>query len=504
MQNKKYVVGLIAIVVLWSLSWLSTEALNINSSSFQTWDPVFKQILFKLLGDKTNPSEVILDSNGVYISTNALPTNNGSVYKRLADGSMTVEQVVNQDIVSGSISTIKIMDWTITNANIANININNNNFENSTLVITKFDPTIVWPTGANSYYTNNVCAGLTAITSITAWTASCTILPAWWTGTLPTCGNWEILVSNGTSWDCAVYGSGYGAGNWGDLYWTGTTISGPNWAIASTNTGKVGIWVTSPTQQLHVNGGTDILDIQGTSEDQVYCYANDTWVDMSVYNPAACAWCNPGYSYNPNTLLCEQNSCLGTWAIDGVCGSSDGQTFASAPSTYLCSAGNPSAVLSNTAVSPGEWLWSCNGINGWVTASCVAFMTWSWSGSGGSNIYITNRSNLSDTINDINNNGAQFFTVDQWTYPVGWGNDLAGTHGWLGADEMDYNISSAWQQCLYVFVNNPSDANAGGCNPSGYISQTQVPAAMSNGTLYAPAFASTDRIDIVMCGWICN
>jgi hypothetical protein len=82
----------------------------------------------------------------MYISTNALPTNNGSVYKRLADGSMTVEQVANQDIASGAITTIKIRDGSITNASIANININNSNFENTTLVIAKFDPSIVWPT----------------------------------------------------------------------------------------------------------------------------------------------------------------------------------------------------------------------------------------------------------------------------------------------------------------------------------------------------------------------
>jgi 2',3'-cyclic-nucleotide 2'-phosphodiesterase (5'-nucleotidase family) len=53
--------------------------------------------------------------------------------------------------------------------------------------------------------------------------------------------------------------------------------------------------------------------------------------------------------------------------VDGLCGSSDGQTFTSAPSANLCSAGTPSAVSGS-----GPWTWSCAGSGGGSTAMCSA------------------------------------------------------------------------------------------------------------------------------------
>ena len=54
--------------------------------------------------------------------------------------------------------------------------------------------------------------------------------------------------------------------------------------------------------------------------------------------------------------------------INGVCGSANGQTFTSAPTTNLCSVGSPSEVTSN----PGTFTWSCAGSNGGQDASCSA------------------------------------------------------------------------------------------------------------------------------------
>jgi len=98
----------------------------------------------------------------------------------------------------------------------------------------------VWPTGANSYYTNNICAGLTAITSITAGTATCTTLPPGNTGTnLPVCNNGDHLTYDTIlGWECD--NGGYGAT--GTDYWDETQV--PLGNIYNNNIGKVGIGTT--------------------------------------------------------------------------------------------------------------------------------------------------------------------------------------------------------------------------------------------------------------------
>ena len=53
--------------------------------------------------------------------------------------------------------------------------------------------------------------------------------------------------------------------------------------------------------------------------------------------------------------------------INGSCGTSNGQSFASMPSTNLCSAGTASSVSGS-----GPWSWSCAGSGGGSTASCSA------------------------------------------------------------------------------------------------------------------------------------
>jgi hypothetical protein len=56
--------------------------------------------------------------------------------------------------------------------------------------------------------------------------------------------------------------------------------------------------------------------------------------------------------------------------VDGVCGSADGQTFTSAPTANLCSAGTASNVTGS-----GPWNWTCIGLNGGGAASCSASIT---------------------------------------------------------------------------------------------------------------------------------
>jgi hypothetical protein len=53
--------------------------------------------------------------------------------------------------------------------------------------------------------------------------------------------------------------------------------------------------------------------------------------------------------------------------VSGVCGSSSGGTFASAPTVGLCSLGTPTPLT-----GAGPWSWSCSGANGGTTAACSA------------------------------------------------------------------------------------------------------------------------------------
>jgi hypothetical protein len=55
---------------------------------------------------------------------------------------------------------------------------------------------------------------------------------------------------------------------------------------------------------------------------------------------------------------------------NGTCGSSNGQTLASAPSSGFCNAGSYSGLSGS-----GPWTWSCIGANGGTTASCSAATT---------------------------------------------------------------------------------------------------------------------------------
>ena len=53
--------------------------------------------------------------------------------------------------------------------------------------------------------------------------------------------------------------------------------------------------------------------------------------------------------------------------VNGACGSANGKTFPTSPTTNLCSAGTPSAVTASD-----HWNWTCAGANGGTTASCAA------------------------------------------------------------------------------------------------------------------------------------
>jgi len=60
-------------------------------------------------------------------------------------------------------------------------------------------------------------------------------------------------------------------------------------------------------------------------------------------------------------------------AVNGACGTANGQTFSTSPTANLCSTGTASAV--NNVGGAGGFTWSCGGQYGGTTASCSATVT---------------------------------------------------------------------------------------------------------------------------------
>jgi len=59
-------------------------------------------------------------------------------------------------------------------------------------------------------------------------------------------------------------------------------------------------------------------------------------------------------------------------AVNGLCGSANGQGFSAMPVANLCSVGTASAVIGGAS----QWTWTCAGRNGGTTASCAANRLW--------------------------------------------------------------------------------------------------------------------------------
>ena len=71
-------------------------------------------------------------------------------------------------------------------------------------------------------------------------------------------------------------------------------------------------------------------------------------------------------SVNPTCMLLEPIKPV----INGVCGSANGKTFGSKPTSGLCSVGSFRGIVGN-----GPWSWTCFGSNGGSDASCHADIT---------------------------------------------------------------------------------------------------------------------------------
>lgn len=118
------------------------------------------------------------------------------------------------------------------------------------------------------------------------------------------------------------------------------------------------------------------------------------------------------------TASCSAN--LNTTPVNGVCGSANGQSFASIPTTNLCSAGTATSVTGT-----GPWAWICNGANGGNASSCSANLSsvtitpiYTIQGSGTASPLVGQSVTTNGVVTKVNNNG--FYMQD----PIGDGNPL--------------------------------------------------------------------------------
>jgi hypothetical protein len=190
-------------------------------------------------------------------------------------------------------------------------------------------------------------------------------------------------------------------------------------------TNRIYVFCTNEAHGLHVMtynislntpvNGACVTYSQGLTQEPTNLCAVGTASEVSGTGP----WSWTCYGANGG----QNASCTAQKKVDGVCGSSNGQTLTSAPTSNLCSAGTPTTVSGS-----GPWNWTCTGIGTGTTATCSANIqssgtpdigfTMSWgqvSGvvgqSGGDN----NKS-FSETVTIVNTGNAPAgnFTVKAW------------------------------------------------------------------------------------------
>ena len=178
----------------------------------------------------------------------------------------------------------------------------------------------------------------------------------------------------------------------------------------------------------------------------IYTAAASPWRTVMAYNDGCSAvgknctriqyWSNPSNSYGGvaignsttadnhrtlnNTAPTVANFRSGLSSVNGVCGSSNGQTFATAPTTNLCSAGTATAVSGS-----GPWTWSCTGSNGGSTANCSA-----------------NKTTGTPSIRVISPNGGETWTTGS-THNITW---TSSNLNLAGSIYIYYWYNSNWQQ----------------------------------------------------------
>jgi len=149
-------------------------------------------------------------------------------------------------------------------------------------------------------------------------------------------------------------------------------LSSPDFSISFDN--KDGI-----TYLICTNGGVDFMKFQirtsspinavcGSADRDAFYSAPTTNLCNVTNTPAVVTGAGP-WSWTCTGINGGSNAtCSAYKKVDGQCGSSNGGTFTSAPTTNLCNVTNTPAVVTGA----GPWSWTCNGSNGGSSDSCSA------------------------------------------------------------------------------------------------------------------------------------
>ena len=256
--------------------------------------------------------------------------------------------------------------------------------------------------------TTNLCSAGTATTVSGSgpWTWSCTgsnggstaSCSANKSGTSPVngvCGssNGQTLATAPTTNLCSA---GTATTVSGSGPWTWSCIGSSGGSTASCSANKTGAHTTFTTGAYGNNANiTDTLSIPGATSltvtvtgntelnyDFLYIY-NSSNVLQGTFSGSGINETFTVAGSSINILFTSDDSVTASGVTvtiasasggtNGVCGSSNGQTFATAPTTNLCSVGTATAVTVNPF--SGQWNWSCTGLNGGSTANCSAIRT---------------------------------------------------------------------------------------------------------------------------------
>ncbi|HBG07820.1 MAG: hypothetical protein A2075_22915 [Geobacteraceae bacterium GWC2_58_44] len=141
--------------------------------------------------------------------------------------------------------------------------------------------------------------------------------------------------------------------------------------------------------------------------------------------------------------------------VNGVCGSANGATFATAPGSGLCLAGTASTVTGNAA-----WNWSCSGGNGGSTANCTAAIrSYSVTFASGGN------GTLSGTASQAVRHGANATAVTANASPgyhfVGW----SGTGGFVSSTSNPLTVTAVTAD-MAISASFAADVSDGSCGAS--------------------------------------
>jgi len=205
------------------------------------------------------------------------------------------------------------------------------------------------------------------------------------TNPAPSCGGANCSGSSSTSEtqyiDCGVVNGGWTSWVWGA--WHNVGSCGTYQSCKQKQQKDATRTCTNPAPSC---GGANCSGSSSTSETQ--------YIDCGLVNGVCGSADGSSFYTKPTTNLCSvgtasgvsgsgpwswtcsalcggtTGSCSANLKVDGSCGSADGGVFPSQPTTNLCSPGTPSAVSGTS----GPCSWTCAGLCGGTPDSCSAYI----------------------------------------------------------------------------------------------------------------------------------